>query len=351
MSAPASPTLALALLSLLTACAVPLERGEALYRQGDPVGALELWRDVQPDSKDWEPARARITAVSGELQRALARYEKRAQFFEGEGRLAEAVLYYRLALVIDPERRETLDRVQQLVRTLQTQVELERTALARALDEGRLREASARAQRLERLDPFDPSIRIEIRQTRAAKGAEVQRMLEQGKRAYAAGNRDAARASFEALLALDARNERALGYLSYIRRFEQLEAQRQLPPPPSTITQQEILSEGHYRAAQKARAEGEPFDALTEYLAALRIDPRHAPSRGALDQLREELRPRVDELYLWGKRYFGDEDLHNALRVWRQVLLIDPNHQNTIENVERAERMLTRLEELQTDDS
>jgi hypothetical protein len=34
--------------------------------------------------------------------------------------------------------------------------------------------------------------------------------------------------------------------------------------------------------------------------------------------------------------------------MWRRVLLIDPGHQRTRENVERAERMLSRLEEIQT---
>ena len=83
----------------------------------------------------------------------------------------------------------------------------------------------------------------------------------------------------------------------------------------------------------------------------VRIDPEHRASRRGLDELRGELEPSVEKLYVWGKRYFQQQDLHNALRVWRQVLLIDPNHQNTLENVQRAERMLSRLEEIQTGDS
>jgi cytochrome c-type biogenesis protein CcmH/NrfG len=63
------------------------------------------------------------------------------------------------------------------------------------------------------------------------------------------------------------------------------------------------------------------------------------------------LRPRVDELYALGKRYFQEEDLHNALRSWRRVLLIDPDDVRTREHIERAERMLSRLEEIQTSGS
>ena len=351
MSAVASVAPLLLAVFALAACATPLDRGESLYRQGDLRGALVQWSKVAPGSKDRAAAIERSEAVGIELKSALARYEKRAQFYEDEGRLAEAVLYYRLAVKIDPERESTLTRVQTLARELKTRVQNERLELHGALDAGDLAGASARAAELERLDPFEPSIRIEIRQTRAATGAEVQRLLESGKRAYATGDRVAASSAFASVLVLDARNERALGYLSYIQRFEDLEQQRRLPPPPSAITQQEILAEGHFRAAQTARSGGEPFDAVTEYLAALSIDPEHAASRRALDELRGELEPSVEKLYVWGKRYFQEQDLHNALRVWRQVLLIDPNHQNTLENVQRAERMLSRLEEIQTDDS
>ena len=351
MSAVASAAALLLAIFALAACATPLERGQSLYRQGDLPGALVQWSKVQPGSRDGATAIERSESVSKELKSALVRYEKQAQFYEDEGRLAEAVLYYRLALKIDRSREATLSRVQSLARQLKTRVQKERSGLHAALDAGDLTRASARAAELERLDPFTPSIRIEIRQTRAATGAEVQRLLESGKRAYATGDRVAARSAFASVLVLDARNERALGYLSYIQRFEDLEQQRRLPPPPSAITQQEILAEGHFRAAQRARGGGEPFDALTEYLAALRIDPEHGASRRGLDKLRGELEPSVEELYAWGKRYFQQQDLHNALRVWRHVLLIDPNHQNTLENVQRAERMLSRLEEIQTDDS
>jgi tetratricopeptide (TPR) repeat protein len=355
---------ACALLLIALGCAQAYDRGERLYSQGDVAGALSVWRSIPENSREYARAHARLETLEAELASSLARYEKRAQFFESEGRLAEAVLYYRLALKLDPDRPQTLDRVQKLFRQLHAQEDAERKRLAAALSAGNLRQANESAEKLSRLDPFDPAIQIEIRQVYAETGAQVTRSLEDGKRAYALGDRAGASAAFERALELDPQNEAALGYLSYIRRYDQEvaeeDAQRHSAktaaaaaaaasaPPPPTLSAQEILAEGHFRAGQQAEQSGEPYRALEEYIEALRIDEKHQGARRRLVSLRQELAPRLPGLYEQGKRYFQDEDLEQALAVWRNALLIAPDDQRTKENVDRAERILSRLEEIQT---
>jgi tetratricopeptide (TPR) repeat protein len=333
----------------VAACVTPYRQGERLYRQGDLRGALEAWRSA--GDRAGPRIRERMAEVEAELDRLLLRYEKRAQVFESEDRLAEAVLYYRLALKLDPGQEAVLDRVQELVRLQQERVRADREAMRSALAEGRMDDAAGLANDLARLDPFDPAIQIELRQARASLGGALQRHLEAGKDSFAAGNREGARRAFEAALEIEERNETALGYLSYLRRFEESEGLpggASPPPPPATISEEQILAEGHFRAAEQAESIGEPYRAIVEYQATLRIDPKHARARSRLEVVRDGLRPRIEDLYEIGKRYFQDEDLHNAARVWRQVLLIDPGDQRTRENVERTERMLSRLEEIQS---
>jgi tetratricopeptide (TPR) repeat protein len=350
---------ACALLLVALACAQAYDRGETLYSQGDVAGALSVWRSIPESSREYPRAHARLETLEAELASSLQRYEKRAQFFEGEGRLAEAVLYYRLALKLDPDRPQTLERVQSLFRDLHAQEDAERKRLSAALSAGNLRQANESAEKLSRLDPFDPAIQIEVRQVYAETGAQVLRSLEDGKRAYALGDRAGARAAFERALELDPENEAALGYLSYIKRYDQqiaeedqqrrvAKSQQAAAPPPPTLSAQEILAEGHYRAGQQAEEAGEPYRALEEYIEALRIDDKHAGARRQLGSLRQQLAPRVPVLYEQGKRYFQDEDLEQALAVWREALLIAPDDQRTKENVDRAERILSRLEEIQT---
>ncbi len=346
------------LLASLVGCAGAYERGDRLYSQGDVAGALGVWRDVPPTSGEYARAHARLETIEGELASSLARYEKRAEFFEDEGRLSEAVLYYRLALKLDPDRPQTLARTQSLYRELRAKETEERARLAAALAAGSLREANETAERLQRIDPFDPAIQIDLRQVRAETGAQVLRFLEDGKRAYALGDRENARVAFEHVLELDAENEAALGYLSYIKRYDQevveqaARAERTRPNtnalPPPTVSSEEILAEGRFRTGQQAEEAGDPYRAIREYNAALRIDPRHAGARRRLMALRKELAPRVPALYEQGKRYFQDEDLEKALVVWRNALLIAPDDARTKENIDRAERILSRLEEIQT---
>jgi tetratricopeptide (TPR) repeat protein len=329
-----------------------------LYSQGDIAGALGVWRDITPTSGDYARAQARLETIGSERASSLARYEKRAEFFEDEGRLAEAVLYYRLALKLDPDRPQTLARTQSLYRELREKETEERATLAAALAAGSLRDANETAERLLRINPFDPAIQIELRQVRAETGAQVLRFLEDGKRAYALGDRGSASIAFEHVLELDAENDAALGYLSYIKRYDQEDAERAVrverrrpragAPPPPTVSSEEILAEGRFRTGQQAEETGDPYRAIREYDAALRIYARHAGAKRRLTALRAELSPRVPTLYEQGKRYFQDEDLEKALVVWRNALLIAPDDPRTKENIDRAERILSRLEEIHT---
>jgi tetratricopeptide (TPR) repeat protein len=336
-------------LVLIVGCTTPLERGERLYREGDLRGALRVWRAVSETDASHQAVNERLQTVEQEFARLLRRYEKQAAFFESESRLGEAVLYYRLAYKLDPTRQEILAHVQDLVRDLDRRVRREREKLKSSLATGDLPRAYRHARRLERLDPFDPENQIEARQVRRAVEKEEQRRLRAGKYAYAAGDRAGAQRSFERVLDLDPWNETARGYLSYLRKLEDAPSRAQATPSvPSAISEEQAVAEGHLRSGQDAEASGELFRALAEYDAALRVDPKHGAARRARDQLRARLEPQIPWLYEEGKRYFQDEDLHNALRVWRNVLLIDPDDARTRENVDRAERLLARLEEIQT---
>ena len=335
-------------LTALLACASGLERGEVLYRQGDLHGALTTWRALPESSAEHAKVAERLRVVEAEFERLLLRYEKRALFFESEARLAEAVLNYRLALKLDPGRLALLDRAQQLVRELARQAAIEKRGLSASLRAGDLERSSRHAKALARLDPFDPALQINVRQVQAGVGEQILLHLDRGRRAYASGRRKVARRELMTVLSLDPRNQAALGYLSYIHRFEALEAQQKVPPLPDSITRSEILAEGHYRSAQAAETEGDIFWAITEYEAAIEVDASHPSAARDLDLLRSRARSRIDVLYAQGIQYFREEDLQNALRSWRRVLLIEPDHTRALEHVARAERMLTRLEEIQT---
>jgi tetratricopeptide (TPR) repeat protein len=339
---------------LAAGCAGRLDTADELYRNGALREAVGVWRSVPEGSGERTQADERLRVVEGELDRMLRRFEKQAAFFEAEGRLAEAVLYYRLAIKLDPGREATLGHVQELVRQLHARSADVRSKMLDSLERKDLVAASRHASELLALNPLDPAVQIDVRQVQHAIAAEVLRNMETGRRAYAAGDLGAARGAFEAVRALDADNEEALGYLSYID-LSARRAERQMAAPASVTTpprveprKKELVAEGHFRKGEDAERRDEPFRALEEYERALEADPAHAGARRELERLRAQLADRVPGLYAEGKRYFQDDDLHNALKNWNQVLLIQPDHPQATDNAERARRILERLEEIQS---
>ena len=351
------PRTVLAALTLAIGCASPLDRAEELYRQGALREAVEAWRAVPEDSPDHARAGERLGAVEPELDRMLRRFEKQAAFYENAGKLGEAVLYYRLAIKMDPDRRDTLERVQRLVRELQQRKSEERERMLGALDAVDLPAAAEAAEDLLRLAPYDPAVQIEVEQVQHAIGAEVLHNMELGKRALASGELNSARSGFETVMRLDPSNDEAEGWIGLIeerqRKQDRSAAREQAPRvlrrslELSDVSPREISAESHYRKGRRAELADRKFHALREYARALEDSVHHLKARNALTRLRRELAPQVPDLYAEGKRYFREDDLQNALVSWERVLLIEPDHTQASESADRARRILSRLEEIQ----
>lgn len=344
----------LASLILSFACASPMRDGALRYRQGDWVGALELWRSIPPGSSEYDAATRRIEALEAEFDQLVVRYKQRARYFERSGRLAESILNYRLALKLQPDDRQTLAHVQELARVLASEVAERKEALRAHLGERRLAAAREDLVSLRRLDPFDPSLETQEREVEEQIRAEVERNIADGSARFRRGRLDAAQKSFEAALALDPQNDAARGYLSYLTVIRS-EAKRAgvrpatLHAPERFATEAEIRAEGLHQKALAAKREGDPWRAIRFELRALHVDSEHAEARRLLDELRAELAPDVDELIETGRRHFRQEDLQSALDQWRRALLIDPHNERAREYVARAERMLENLERLRSE--
>jgi tetratricopeptide (TPR) repeat protein len=171
---------ALALLGLW-GCATPLDQGEEIYRAGDRRGALEFWRTVPADDPRYAETQLRIDEVEAEFADLVKEYHASAGQLESEGRLADALLNYRLALALEPDDPAGWAHVQQLAREL-----LERkTSGLREYRElraaGDLVGAANVLKSLRALDPLDPELQIEERQVQIEQRQleEEQRQLEE----------------------------------------------------------------------------------------------------------------------------------------------------------------------------
>ncbi len=343
------------------ACTTPLEQGERAYQRGDREQALEAWRDIDSAELDYGSAQDRIEAVSEERGQLVSRYLQRARYFEERGRLAEALLDYRLALRLAPRDAETKAHVQDLSRRL-AKARAEGLALFRtAFDRDDLGAARVHIASLRVLDAFSPEIADGQRQLAEALSARIDAIVSRGSDDIESGELGAAEAAFESVLDLDPQNVTARGSLAYIARLrDERSASRAAtapspdpadvspPPPPRSARPREIeiRAEGYFQNALAAEASGDAYQAIRYDRAALDADPGHAGARSHLASLRRALAPQVGTLLEAGRRHYQREDLRAALDQWERVLLIDPANEEAKEHAARAEKLLERLEEL-----
>ncbi len=236
------------LLLVLFGCVSPLEEGELLYREGDRLGALAVWRSVPDDYAQRAAVTERINVVEADLAKLAVEYVDRASMLEEEARLAESILDFRLALELEPDDTAILAHVQQLARTLVDRKAALRTAYEQDLAAGDLEAARESLSRLRRLDPFDPEYETEARQLEAALriewkrrearirvqlAPEVDGLVEAGRDAFRNEELEIALSMWRRALLIDPNNQRVQAYIGRAeRQLENLKALRDGDAPP-----------------------------------------------------------------------------------------------------------------------
>jgi tetratricopeptide (TPR) repeat protein len=230
------------LLVVAVGCATSVQEGERRYREGDRRAALEAWRRVPPDHPRYAAIQERIGVVEAEFDRLVVAYKDSAHDFEQEGRLAEALLNYRLALELQPDDAATLAHVQQLARELAARKADLAAEYERVRTTHDLYGAAAVLGRIRTLDPYDPhyeteyhelnaELREDLRRREAARRAsaagEVEKLLEEGRVAFRDEQLEEALDLWRRALSKDPDNERIQAYIARAeRQLENLERLR-----------------------------------------------------------------------------------------------------------------------------
>ena len=193
------------------------------------------------DHAQQEEITARVATVESELAKLAIESVDRASTFEEEGRLAESILDFRLALELEPDDAAILSHVQQLARTLEDRKDALRSTYEEDLAVGDLEAARVSLAQLRRLDPFDPEYETEVRQlesalrveralrearARARQASRVQGLIEAGLEAFRNEQLENALGHWRGALLIDPANERLQAYIARAER--QLESLREL---------------------------------------------------------------------------------------------------------------------------
>jgi tetratricopeptide (TPR) repeat protein len=93
----------------------------------------------------------------------------------------------------------------------------------------------------------------------------------------------------------------------------------------------EIFQEG-WRAHQA----GELLSAQKEYNKVLRLSPGHPEVVRQLGALKTQVQQDSEKLYNEGKKFFDQNDMDQAVRIWEKILELDPQNERAQKKIEEA---------------
>lgn len=116
------------------------------------------------------------------------------------------------------------------------------------------------------------------------------------------------------------------------------------PPaaPPSRLG--ETLFENLLRKGRELFDQEKYLPAIETFKTALSQKPDCEECKEYLKKSQERY---MDIHYKEGLRYFEEEELKMAIHSWNQVQQIDPSYRNVQKNIDQAERLLQRLEQIE----
>lgn len=327
----------------------PLAQGDAAFRAGDIRGAIAAWQAVPPESDAYVEAQARVRRATAYAAQIVAERLAEAEAFRSEGRLGEAIQRYREALALDPSQTEAQTRLNGLVRRLAREKAAGKGRAAARLAAGDPAGAYDELFLLKVLDPFDADLLEQLDRLEPARAAAARRHLDEARTQAARGQYGAARASATRALEFEplaAEAERLLADIGRRERGAAVETRRTRGARAGGSPD----AEAAIRRVQALQQAGRPIDALREAARAAQAHPKDGRLAAEVQALRESLAGSVDRLFVEGIRHYRAERVQLAARNWEAVLLIDPSHEKARLYLEKARRVLEKLEVIQRDE-
>jgi tetratricopeptide (TPR) repeat protein len=141
----------------------------------------------------------------------------------------------------------------------------------------------------------------------------------------------------------------AEGLIADLMRRERLgleDGARGVPTPGGrAASAAEALRRSH--ALQQA---GQTVEALREVARAAEASPRDARLATQVQELRNALAGSIEPFFIQGIRHYRAERMQQAIEEWQTVLLIDPTHEKARLYVEKARRVLEKLDAIQREE-
>ena len=287
--------------------------------------AVEYYRRAVDFDPFFTPAIVAADTIEGALKAQTGKALALAANLMAKKDFEEATKAYSRLLKMDPENdeaRKGLNSVQPRMRSYINQLITTGDSLRDRREIERARRSYEQAQEL---DPENDSLSAKIASLQTIAREGVRSLLGRAKSHVDRNQLDDAQRDYERVLATEPKNNQARQGLDAIKaKRRDLQVERG----------KELFALENY------------VDALMVFADVLKQDERHRDAKSYLDRTRQILLPEVDNYFRSGLQFYTKENYKAAIEEWDKALLINPDHQGTLEYKKRAEEKLKALERL-----
>ena len=338
------------------------------------VGVPTRYAELEPQLEQWEkdraygrsldvlgqidpidPDYAKAAAMRKQVERRAAEYEqqirKETQHKLQKGDWAGALNQYDEALIKYPQSvviKDGLAKLRQQQRDNLDDLELKRLVLHGEW----LRDALPLHHDIARVAPRSRDAQNRLSHIKEEANGIAQQLAVIGNRAMADNDLDAANATLPLALELsgDPVIEESVKRLrEELKRVEQ----KQLATRRRNEEQARDAREKKDRAIRSIVARYDQAFAKQDYLTARnqlaqieKVDRKYRGLRPMQEKLQAAIDAKVARLFDAGVSAYSRGQFEDAARHWRSVLQLTPDHQQAIENLERADKVLQKIEKL-----
>jgi len=271
-------------------------------------------------------ARTLADQTSGVLETNALKYLVEARTLEGKGNYVEASKKYGQVVRIDPNNSDARTQITELKERVQTQVKQLMNSGDSLMDRKNYERAQRIYEQALESDPENELLTLRLQDVAVLLKQTTRSSLARAKSLLDRNQLDEAQREYERILSSNARNAQAKTGLEAIkfRRVADL-AER----------------------GKTAFNEGKYFEALSIFSEILQRDDKNREAKTMFDKSREASLPEVNNFFKAGLQFYLQEKYKSAIESWDKALLIQPQHQATLEYYKRAQEKLKAIEKLE----
>lgn len=272
-------------------------------------------------------ARTLANLATAVMETTIVVYFREGKSSEDRGDYLEAVNMYSQVLLAYPDHVDAQQRYSKVQLKLRDHIQGLIAAGDRLRDLKKFKPARRNYDRVLDIDPGNREVPLRISEMESSINKSVQSHLRRARTFLAADQIEKARRQFKQVLVFDPRNKEAKSGLELLK---------------ARHTVKQLFERG-----KSALDEEEHLEALNILLEVLQRDEKYPEAKAFLDRTREILKPEAEKYFKSGLQFYVKEEYRAALEAWNKALLIQPDHQATLEYSKRAERKLEALKELE----